>query len=45
MLINFFDQVMVNVDNADQRLNRLNLLSSFKKGMETVAVFSQIEGS
>jgi glycyl-tRNA synthetase beta chain len=40
----FFDQVMVNVKEADQRLNRLNLLTYFKRVMEQVADFSQIEG-
>jgi glycyl-tRNA synthetase beta chain len=41
----FFDHVMVNVEDADKRLNRLNLLSYFKQVMEMVADFSQIEGA
>lgn len=40
----FFDQVMVNVNDPERRFNRLNLLTYFKRIMEQVADFSQIEG-
>ena len=40
----FFDNVMVNADEADTRVNRLNLLSNIRDVMGRVADFSRIEG-
>ena len=41
---NFFDGVTVNTDNADARVERLNLLSEIVRTMNRVADFSKIEG-
>ncbi|MBF0251272.1 MAG: glycine--tRNA ligase subunit beta [Alphaproteobacteria bacterium] len=40
----FFDQVMVNVDDAGVRANRLKILSQILSVMNQVADFSKIEG-
>ena len=40
----FFDNVTVNVDEAELRANRLRLLSRIRETMNRVADFSQIEG-
>jgi glycyl-tRNA synthetase beta chain len=40
----FFDNVTVNVENAELRANRLRLLSQFRRTLGTVAAFSEIEG-
>ncbi len=40
----FFDAVMVNADDAQVRMNRLNLLASIRLAVDTVADFSCIEG-
>jgi glycyl-tRNA synthetase beta chain len=41
----FFDQVTVNADAAGLRNNRLNLLHSLRRRIDSVADFSQIEGA
>ena len=41
---NFFDDVTVNVDDADLRRNRLRLLAHIQQVMDNVADFSKIEG-
>ena len=40
----FFNQVTVNADDADLRVNRLRLLSQFRTTLHRIADFSQIEG-
>jgi glycyl-tRNA synthetase beta chain len=40
----FFDHVMVNVDDAGVRLNRLRLLAELRSAMLTVADFGKIAG-
>ena len=40
----FFEDVTVNVDNANHRINRLKLLSEIRTTMNQVADFTQIEG-
>ena len=40
----FFDDVTVNVDDADLRRNRLRLLAHIQQVMDNVADFSKIEG-
>ncbi len=40
----FFDTVTVNCDNAQQRVNRLRLLSQIRSALGGVADFSHIEG-
>ena len=40
----FFEKVVVNVDDAQVRANRLRLLSQIKETMSAVADFSKIEG-
>ena len=40
----FFDQVMVNDEDADLRANRLRLLSAIGDTLGQVADFSKIEG-
>ena len=40
----FFDQVTVNSDDADQRANRLRLLSRIRTTMGQIADFTLIEG-
>ncbi len=40
----FFDQVIVNGDDAAVRVNRLKLLVSLRQSMEVLADFSQFEG-
>lgn len=40
----FFDKVMVNVDDKAQRLSRLGLLHHIRRLMNDIADFSQIEG-
>lgn len=40
----FFDDVMVNDENAQIRENRLNLLNRIRQATQTVADFSKIEG-
>lgn len=40
----FFEDVMVNDDNAQIRENRLNLLNRIRQATQTVADFSKIEG-
>ena len=40
----FFEQVTVNVDDMDLRLNRLRLLSQFGTTLNQIADFSLIEG-
>jgi glycyl-tRNA synthetase beta chain len=40
----FFDQVTVNADQAEIRVNRLCLLSQIRVAMDAVADFSKIEG-
>tara|TARA_R110000868_G_scaffold11981_44_gene58233 strand:+ start:3526 stop:5682 length:2157 start_codon:yes stop_codon:yes gene_type:complete len=40
----FFDEVMVNDDDAAIRENRLNLLNRIRQATQTVADFSRIEG-
>ena len=40
----FFEVVTVNADEADVRINRLKLLSQIRSVMESVALFSEIEG-
>ncbi len=40
----FFDNVTVNTDQPDLRLNRLNLLSFIGRAFDNVADFSKIEG-
>jgi len=40
----FFDTVTVNCDNAQQRVNRLRLLSQIRLALGGIADFSQIEG-
>jgi glycyl-tRNA synthetase beta chain len=40
----FFDDVTVNVDDADIRRNRLRLLAHIQQVMDNVADFSKIEG-
>ncbi len=40
----FFDDVMVNADDANTRVNRLNLLAQIRDVMGRVADFSKIEG-
>ena len=40
----FFDQVTVNADNADLRLNRLRLLAELRRVMMGVADFGKIAG-
>ena len=40
----FFDNVMVNCDDADLRLNRLLLLAGIRATLDRVADFSKIEG-
>ncbi|HCO91045.1 MAG TPA: glycine--tRNA ligase subunit beta, partial [Alphaproteobacteria bacterium] len=40
----FFDKVTVNADQAEQRANRLRLLSQIRGALEAVADFSKIEG-
>ena len=40
----FFKNVTVNDDNAEIRLNRLNLLANIRNGMNSYADFSKIEG-
>jgi glycyl-tRNA synthetase beta chain len=40
----FFDKVMVNTDNADDRIGRLVLLAHVVKVMDQLADFSKIEG-
>ena len=41
---NFFENVTVNCEDRDLRLNRLRLLSKIRSTMNKVADFSQIEG-
>jgi glycyl-tRNA synthetase beta chain len=41
----FFDEVTVNADDPQLRLNRLSLLLNIQMTMDVVADFSQIEGS
>jgi glycyl-tRNA synthetase beta chain len=38
----FFDQVMVNVEDEDVRLNRLGLLKTLHEGMNRVADLSRL---
>jgi glycyl-tRNA synthetase beta chain len=40
----FFDAVTVNTEEADLRINRLNLLAEIRATLDRVADFSQIEG-
>jgi len=40
----FFEDVMVNDENAQIRENRLNLLNRIRQATQTVADFSKIEG-
>ena len=40
----FFDQTTVNDDDANIRVNRLNLLGKIREMMEILADFSSIEG-
>ena len=40
----FFDQVTVNADDKDLRINRLRLLTAIRDTMNNVADFSKIEG-
>jgi glycyl-tRNA synthetase beta chain len=40
----FFDDVTVNADNADLRLNRLRLLAELRRVMMGVADFGKIAG-
>lgn len=40
----FFDRVTVNAEDADLRVNRLNLLSHIDRTLDRVADFSKIEG-
>lgn len=40
----FFEQVMVNTDDAEVRANRLRLLNQIRATMDLVADFSKIEG-
>ena len=40
----FFDDVTVNADKKDVRVNRLNLLNQIRASLEGVADFSKIEG-
>jgi glycyl-tRNA synthetase beta chain len=40
----FFDSIMVNVENTELRENRLNLLAQIKRRLEYIADFSLIEG-
>ncbi len=40
----FFDKVTVNADDADLRLNRLNLLAQIRAATRAVADFGKIEG-
>lgn len=40
----FFDNVTVNCDQPDLRVNRLNLLALVRRSMDPVADFSRIEG-
>lgn len=40
----FFEKVMVNVDDKNTRINRLNLLGMVRTQMENIANFSVIEG-
>jgi glycyl-tRNA synthetase beta chain len=40
----FFEQVMVNTDEASVRANRLNLLAALRAAVHKVADFSKIEG-
>ena len=40
----FFKQVIVNVEDADIRINRLHLLSKFRSTLSQIANFSLIEG-
>ena len=40
----FFDKVMINTDNEEQRKQRLQLLSKFRAAVHHVADFSKIEG-
>ena len=40
----FFDSVTVNCDDAELRVNRLNLLALVRNAMDPVADFSRIEG-
>ena len=41
---NFFDQLMVNVDDVEVRMRRLSILSRFRAAVHKVADFSRIEG-
>lgn len=40
----FFDKVMVNAEDKNQRLSRLGLLNQIRRVMNQIADFSQIEG-
>jgi len=40
----FFDDVIVNADDADIRVNRLNILNSIRASVNAVANFDMIEG-
>ncbi|MCA1297850.1 glycine--tRNA ligase subunit beta [Stappia indica] len=40
----FFDDILVNADDADLRLNRLRLLAEIREATRTVADFSKIAG-
>ena len=40
----FFDHVTVNAEDMELRENRLRLLAKIREGMNSVAVFSEIEG-
>ncbi|MCI5050259.1 MAG: glycine--tRNA ligase subunit beta [Rickettsiales bacterium] len=40
----YFDKVMVNVDDADVRINRLNTLHLIRSTMDAVVQFGQLEG-
>ncbi|MBV6631413.1 MAG: glycine--tRNA ligase subunit beta [Alphaproteobacteria bacterium] len=40
----FFEEVMVNVDDADLRTNRLAMLEKFSSAYDQIADFSKIEG-
>jgi glycyl-tRNA synthetase beta chain len=44
-LDDFFESVTVNAESAALRLNRLNVLYSLRRRIDSVADFSQIEGS
>ena len=43
-LDDFFDQVTVNCDEPNRRINRLNLLSEIRDSLDRIADFSKIEG-